>query len=289
VSWRGIEDAAHMTAASVTSAGKKSMSEIRPVSPDRHGALRWRRPTDLRYAAGNALVPLSAPEIGQATLAFALAFVQREDHWTLSAVLGLLPQQNLYIDGNGRWLGRYLPAALRGYPFLIGASADGQATLCIDEACGLLTEGGDGERFFDEANTLSQTLTQVGTFLLETAQGEVALLDACDKLHEAGIIEPWPITLQGQDGEHAVVGLHRINEAKMNALDDAAFGLLRRSGALAVAYAQILSTGNLNQLGQLVQARAQAEAAERAKAEVKPMLNLPADNTIDWDWSKIGR
>ena len=45
----------------------------------------------------------------------------------------------------------------------------------------------------------------------------------------------------------------------------------------------------MGNLAQLAQARAQAGAAERAKAEVKPMVMLPTDNTIDWDWSKIGQ
>ena len=95
--------------------------------------------------------------------------------------------------------------------------------------------------------------------------------------------------LQGNQGEQQVVGLYRVNETLLNTLDDSKHGALRRSGALSVAYAQILSTGNLGQLGQLVQARAQAAAAERARAEVKPMIALPEDNTIDWDWSKIGK
>ncbi|WP_336491874.1 hypothetical protein [Methylobacterium nigriterrae] len=47
--------------------------------------------------------------------------------------------------------------------------------------------------------------------------------------------------------------------------------------------------GNLTQLGRLAQGRAQAEAAERARAVVRPMISLPEDSTIDWDWSKIGR
>ena len=83
--------------------------------------------------------------------------------------------------------------------------------------------------------------------------------------------------------------LSRINEMALNGLDDTKFGQLRRSGIVGLAYAQLLSMGNLVTLGELAQARAQAEAAERAKAEVKPMINLPNDSTIDWDWSKIGR
>ncbi|KQP10199.1 hypothetical protein ASF28_03320 [Methylobacterium sp. Leaf99] len=72
-------------------------------------------------------------------------------------------------------------------------------------------------------------------------------------------------------------------------MEDNVFNQLRRAGVIGVAYAQLLSMGNLADLGKLAQARAQAEAAERARAEVKPMIALPDDSTIDWDWSKVGK
>ena len=54
----------------------------------------------------------------------------------------------------------------------------------------------------------------------------------------------------------------------------------------------MLSMGNLAQLGHLARARAQAEAEQRARAEARaaaPLIQLPTDSTIDWDWSKVGR
>ncbi|GJE43733.1 hypothetical protein AEGHOMDF_2912 [Methylobacterium soli] len=218
-----------------------------------------------------------------------LAFIQRDDHWSLAAVLGLLPGQNLYVDRNGAWLARYVPAALRGYPFMIGVQANGEPVLCVDEASGLVTKGPEGEPFFDENGALSPGVAPVAAFLTETARSETQLMYACDLLVRAGVVEVWPITIQKDDGAQQVTGLYRIAEAALNGLDDTTHAELRRSGVLGVAYAQLLSMGNLAQLGQLAQARAQSEAAERARAEVKPMITLPEDSTIDWDWSKIGR
>lgn len=265
------------------------MSNLQPVSFSRHGNLLWRRSADYQFAAATVVAPIAASEVSQAALALPLAFVQQGGHWRLAAVLGLVPGQNLFVAANGSWLARYIPAAFRGYPFVIGSRPDGEATLCVDEASGLLTESPDAERFFDDAGALSPFVNQVLNFLTEVARGEALLISACEHLVDAGVVEVWPITLQGEQGLQQVVGLHRINEAALNGLDDATFSKFRRSGVLGVAYAQLVSMGNLPQLGQLAQARAQAEADERDKAEVKPMLTLPDDNTIDWDWSKIGR
>ncbi|WP_336491700.1 SapC family protein [Methylobacterium nigriterrae] len=265
------------------------MTSIQPVSRARHTALRWRRFSHYGFAATTAVAPLAATEITQAALALPLAFIQRDDHWSFAAVLGLLPGQNLYVDANGSWLARYVPASFRGCPFLIGTQANGEPTLCVDETSGHTGEGTEGEPFFDEGGALSASVAQVAAFLTETARSEAALMQACGLLVKAGVVETWPITIQGEQGSQQVAGLHRVNETALNGLDDAAYNSLRRSGVIPVAYAQLLSMGNLTQLGQLAQARAQAEAAERAKAEVKPMISLPVDSTIDWDWSKIGR
>jgi SapC protein len=265
------------------------MSSIQPLSRERHAGLRWRRYSGYGFTATTAIAPLAAAEVGKAALALPLAFVEREGGWTLAAVLGLLPGQNLYVAPNGNWIVAYVPAAFRAYPFRVAWNEAVQPMLCVDEASGLIVESGEGETFFAESGELSASVQQVWAFLQDTAKSEAILANACGQLHAAGVIEPWPITIQGETGSQQIAGLNRINEMVLNTLDDALFGQLRRAGILGVAYAQLLSMGNLSALGELAQARAQAEAAERAKAEVKPMVMLPEDSSIDWDWSKIGR
>ena len=265
------------------------MSSIQPVTHSRHGKLRWKRFRDYRFAATTAVAPLAAAEISQAALAMPLAIIRRDEGWSMAAVLGLLPSKNLYIDDRGTWIAEYIPAVFRAHPFRTGWAETGEPTLCVDDGSGLVTEEAEGEAFFDAGGMLSESLQQVWGFLSETARSELALMRACGMLAEAGVVEPWPITVQGDQGSQEVVGLYRINEAGLNGLNDEAFGQLRRAGAAGLAYSQLLSMGNLAKLAQLARARAQAEAAERARAVVKPMIMLPEDNTIDWDWSKIGR
>lgn len=265
------------------------MNSIQPLSRERHADLRWRRYSSYGFAATTAVAPLAAAEVGKAALALPLAFVERDGGWTLAAVLGLLPLQNLYVGPQDNWIGAYTPAVFRAYPFRVGWNEAVQPMLCVDEASGLVVENGEGEVFFDEAGDLTAAVQQVWGFLQETAKSEIALAQACSALHASGAIEPWPISIQSESGTQQISGLSRINEAALNGLDDAAFGQLRRAGVVGLAYAQLLSMTNLSDLGQLAQARAQAEAAERARVAAKPMVVLPEDSSIDWDWSKIGK
>ena len=265
------------------------MDHIQPITRERHARLRWRRFQSYSFAATTAVAPLTAAEVMKSALALPLAFVERDGRWTLAAVLGILPGQNLYVNSNGVWVVDYVPSVFRAYPFCIRQNEAMQPVLCVDEASGLIVEGGERETFFDENGDLSESVQQVSSFLHETSRSEAFLAVICNQLYAAGIIEPWPIAIYGSDGTHQVAGLSRINEAALSTLDDATFSLLRRAGVLGVAYAQLLSMGNLADLGKLAQAHAEAEAAARAKAEVKPMMMLPDDSTIDWDWSKVGR
>lgn len=266
------------------------MSSIRPLSRREHATKRWRAPSNQMFAATTAVAPLAAAEVAQAALALPLSFMERTGGWSLVAVLGLAPDQNLYVNAAGGWSTSYIPAAFRAYPFCLGQDAAAETVLCVDESSGLVTDGPQGEAFFDEAGEPSAATKRVHAFLSETARSETILIKACGALRAAGVIEPWPVIIQ-EDGveRRQVAGLHRINEAALNALDDATFGHLRRTGAAGVAYAQLLSMGNLVALSQRAQERAKAEAAARARAEIKPLIVLPEDSSIDWDWSKIGQ
>lgn len=267
------------------------MSNIKALSVARHSGQRWRGSPDYSFASKVILANLAAAELAKAALSLPLAFVKHDVGWSLAAVLGLLPGQNLYLNDQGMWLASYIPATFRGYPFLIGSRGTGDPVLCVDEGSGLIGNDLEGEPLFDEAGELSASVRQVWAFLEQTAQSEVILMEACDILAGAGVIEPWPITIQTGHGNHEVTGLHRINEVAFNRLDEANFIALRRQGVLSVAYAQLLSMGNITYLAQLAQARAQHEARARAaqQASVAPPISLPNDSTIDWDWSKIGR
>ncbi len=49
-------------------------------------------------------------------------------------VLGVLWDQNNFVDENGQWTAQYVPAFVRRYPFVFAGSEDGaRFTLYIDE------------------------------------------------------------------------------------------------------------------------------------------------------------
>lgn len=65
------------------------------------------------------------------------------------------------------------------------------------------------------------------------------------------MIKPWPLTMQVGDQQITVNGLHTVDEAALNALDDATFLKLRKASSLLIAYGQLLSIVQVQGLARL--------------------------------------
>jgi hypothetical protein len=228
--------------------------QLAAISAENFSGKAWKRYTGYAFAAGETLIPLVVAELVQAVPAMPLAFIQIGEGFQLVAVTALQPGTNLFVAPDGRWLGAYVPAALRGYPFRLVKPQDREeSVLCIDEASGLVVEAGQGETFFDEDGQPGKTLKGVLELLSQVEQSRMATQTAVDALVAAGLVQPWPLSINQGEQNVPVTGLYRIDEAALNALENEAFLALRRSGALPVAYAQLLSMNQLAVLQRLSQ------------------------------------
>ena len=259
---------------------------IRAITPDAYADKAWRRYSDYRFAAGAAVVSLAGAEVSAAALELPLGFVADGETVGLVAVLGLGNGNNLFVRPDGHWAGRYVPATLRSHPFRLARGEGDALTLCFDEASGLLAEKGAGEAFFEADGSPSPAIQQILEFAAKVSRGQDAVNAAAALLARHNVLEPWPLKIKDGDAERDLTGLLRVNEAALGALDDAAFLALRQGGALALAYAQLLSMPNINLLGRLAQAHADyLKNQALTAAEQKAMFQATGagDDAIDWD------
>ena len=265
------------------------MARFSPVTRERHAAKRWRRPVSLAAAAGNAVVPVVGGELARLALAMPIAFIEQSGRYQLVAAQSLTPGRNLFVAADGRWLGGYVPAWHRSYPFrLLQPQGAAEAVLCVDEESALIAEGeSGGEDFFDADGAVSQALRPIVDLLLESERRRKATEVAVLALAEAGVIQPWPITVKAAEGEKPITGLHRIDEAALNALGDEGFLKLRKASALPLAYAQLLSMGQLGVFEQVAKLHEQlARAAAAAAAPLRSfdgLLQLPPDDVVRFE------
>ena len=133
----------------------------------------------------------------------------------------------------------------------------------IDEDSGLIVDNGDGEgveEFFAADGTLAPTTKAIAELVQFSERDQVTTARAVSALADAGVIKPWPLTMQVGDQQIAVNGLHSIDEAALNALDDATFLKLRKASSMVVAYGQLLSMVQVQGLARLTLMQRQMEA-----------------------------
>lgn len=242
------------------------MPAYQAIALSTHAHLGWKRYDNYHFAALDAVAPLVMQELPKACMHLPIAFIPQDGGtYTPAAVQGLQPGQNLFVTPDGRWTGPYTPATYRGYPFALAKSENDQLVLCVDADSGLVGEG-NTEHFFDDSGQPSQSIKDALNFLQQVHANRQLTQRLCAALQAEGLIQPWPITVKVEGGDKTIQGLFRIDEAAFNALGSESLYRLHQAGALPLVYCQLLSMQHLQTLGQLAEARSQAQALSRTQA-----------------------
>lgn len=270
------------------------MTHYIPLNKTDHATHGWRKAESLSFAAEQSAVAVLLDELPHLLPTLPLAFIRHATddgagRYELMALLSVTPKLNLFVAPDGRWLGGYLPAEFRGYPFrLIPEQSSGQRVLCFDQDSGLLSDqpAADGVPFFDADDNLSPSMQNVLSFLNTCEQSRKQTQYAVDTLTEHGLMTPWPIKLNtGEENAHEVKGLFRIDEAALRNLSGDALQTLAQSNALSLAYAQLLSQHRLQGLSKLydLQARAKQAQIPLSKDDVEGMFGAQ-DDTLKFNF-----
>jgi len=229
------------------------MTNFVPLNRSWHARKAWRRFNSYGFASAHAVIPLVGAEFGKAAVSMPIAFVEQSGGYVPVAVMSPIAGRNFFIGPAGQWLGAYVPAALRCYPFrFVGVEGAEGSTLCIDEDSGLVVDAdGTAEDFFDAEGNPSPATKAVLSFLSEIERNRTLTDMAVAAIAETGLIQPWPLRVKVADQMIPFNGLFRIDEPAMNALDAADFLKLRKSGALPLAYMQLLSMAQVAVFDQL--------------------------------------
>jgi hypothetical protein len=190
---------------------------------------------------------LVVQELAKACMSLPIAFIQQNDVFVLHAVQGLAPGRNLFVV-NGTWVAPYTPAVYRGYPFALAKGEDNQLHLCVDMDSGLVDADGD-QPFFDDTGEAAQPVKDALNFLQQIHRNRAVTKRVCAALAAEDLFQPWPLKVQGPEGERTIDGLFRIDEARLNSLEPDALARVQKAGGLPVAYCQLLSMSNIQTLG----------------------------------------
>jgi hypothetical protein len=237
------------------------MTEFNAITLEDYASKAWRTTTNYSFAGNENVIPLAGSEIAKTAITMPTGFIRQGNEYKLIAITSLQPNTNLYVAPNGKWLGSYIPAAIRAYPFKMLKDTNSEnSVLCIANASGLVYDSkDDGHAFFDESGAPSQETKEVLKFLSDIEANYIATQKSVNLLVEHSLLKPWELSLIQGENKVQVNGLFNIDEVELNNLSDEKFLALRKESSLAIAYAQLLSMNQLSILENLDQLQGQLQ------------------------------
>ena len=210
---------------------------------------------DLTSVAGLNAFFVASTEFGDACKEFPVVWVNAgksdsgKPQVAPIAVFGLTQGRNLCIDGN-RWKTRYVPAALRLYPFALARVSAEQMVVAIDESWVGFQES-KGEALFGADGNPTE-FTRKAQQQLEAFEQEVERTRiAGDMLVDKGLLRDMRFDATLPNGEKlSVDGFLTIDEDKLAKLSDADIVAMTRNGLMGLIHAHQISLGNMTKLAE---------------------------------------
>lgn len=222
------------------------------ISRQQHASARYLPRQGYNHVGKQIITPVLLAELPKLINQYVLGFVADGQKFLAVALLGIEQDRNLYVNHDGRWIGDYVPAYVRGYPFALSPDKQGQLVLCVD--ADQLTKDVNGQALFDDdSGEPTEQITKTLEFLHQCDADKRRTQAAVNALQQAGVLQPWELAFTPGEGEKAkqVEGLYRVDERVLNTLDETAYAELK-GAPMTLAYAHLFSVQQQRQLTERV-------------------------------------
>jgi hypothetical protein len=242
------------------------------------------------HATGTTACRLLASELDQALAYYPLGFreIPGDSHFDLIAILSLEPGVNYYASSAGYWHAPYIPGWFRGHPFrLLPKEGGNQHLLCVNMDSERFTAeaGADDQRLFLADGTPSEQLQAILKFWTAYESEYHKTLALIRQLDQHGLIVPWPIQLRegAQAPAKNLEGFFHIDARRLQECSGDVLRELAQSGALRLAYAQLLSIPRMAGLVDMMRLR----QSRQTQAPATPAVNFGlGGDTLDLSFLK---
>ncbi len=218
-------------------------ADVQALNAQLHAKLKLAPAKDHRFAAVMNSIVLAVSEFPEASRDYPIVFADDEENPLPYAVTGHTAGANQYVDKDGSWRAQtYIPAYVRRYPFILIESPDGNTlTLGVDPTSDMLSPK-QGEALYDAEGKPTQTVQNALRFCLAYKNEMDRTSQLSKQLMESGILVSRGAEVTLPDGTKSMISGFRVaDEQKLAELPDDKFLELRKSGALVMAYAHLIS------------------------------------------------
>lgn len=217
-----------------------------PISSARHAKCSVESVNNYAFARSVNSIPLLAVEFPQASQDYAMVFAGTSENTVPVVILGARQNENLYLNIEGEWQAKYIPAFIRRYPFVFSASEDEKTfTLCVDEAFQGVNFQGRGQALFTADGKPSPYTDNVLKFQQEYRTQFLRTQAFCKKLRELDLLEAMKAEFTlGSGDKTALSGFMVVSRERLKALRGDVLAELAKTDELELIYLHLHSMHN---------------------------------------------
>lgn len=209
------------------------------------------------YCQMQVSTPVMAGEAYQVAREMPMLFSARSP--SPMALLGVEAGQNLHVRPTGHWIGRYVPAHIRRYPFIL-APIESPPGAAGDQAAGgprfalkfarqaphLRAESRKGVRLFNGDGQPTDALKRIQQAMVQMQQNGQHTAELVRQLEKYDLLVARTLTVAPKKGRATKLEGFRVVDANaFKTLSGEALADLQATGALALIYAHHVSLSNL--------------------------------------------
>jgi len=223
------------------------------LDKEKHKDLKIKPMEDLEFAKDVSFVPLLANEVERVGKIFPVVF-SNDDEPSVIAIVSL-GGKSLALDNQYRWIGDYIPMALRRYPFSIASIKEdsSQKVILIDEDSHLLSTT-EGESLFDDEGNATEALNRAINFLENYDKQMQITKNVAKLIKESKILDEREISVGEGEEKHVLIkGFSVVEREKLNGLSDDILAEWVRKGIINMIEYHIKSLNNIQNLFNILQ------------------------------------
>lgn len=236
------------------------MKDFQPLNFEQHKTLGYTEKYGPEYGHQVGAVMILPNEFAKVQREYPILF--RKDSETGRffpvALLGLEENENLFLDENSTWRGRYIPFSMKQGPFVIGLQqkeAEQMLAIYADLKDSRIQQNATPALFNDDG-AASNTLNEIRDILSARHLGSEQLEPMVEAFLKHDLLERVIIEIDLASGDTIKLDIgYTIHLEKLFALENDAVIELHKSGLLSLAYNVANSVNNLQDLINIKNAR----------------------------------
>ena len=223
--------------------------KVVPISLERHKGWSVAQ-GDFSFAKETNAAPLMCAEFQSAAIELPIVFGKTDAGYTPVVILGIEQGQALTVDGDGKWIGNYVPAFVRRYPFVFAEANDKQTyTLCLDEDYGGVDQDGKKGQAMYDGDEPSEFLNNILEFTKNVELEQRKTLEFGKLLEANDLMTPMQAGITMPDGQkRAVTGFHVVSREKLKEISGDVLEDFFKRDVLELIYYHLVSMRNMEKL-----------------------------------------